>query len=157
MNEKISRLTIIILITLLLAVSASAGWLLARSNSDNEELGRQARSHLSLLKSYGEGLAYVTEQRRVSEAGRIELDERGRRLEGEISDLIERFGYLDGGLYDVESGIGKAREGIQSDNEAVRRLVAEIRESIEAVEGLQDRDVLPGGGVDPDDSSDGGA
>ncbi len=157
MNEKVYRITIVVLITVVFLGGAGAGWLLTRSNRANTELALQARNHLSLLESYSAGITYLGERYRVSETGRIELDSRNRELEAEVSEFIRRLGDMDGDIFDIESAVGGAAVELRGDIGEVRDLAAEIREILKAVEGVQDSDVLLGGSTDLDDSADGGA
>lgn len=147
MNEKVYRYIILGLAVALVLAVAGSGWLHSRSNRKIEGLELQARNHLSLLESYGNGLSQVGGRYSESEAGRLELDRRNRELEESLSGFIERFGNLDGQLYGVESAIGAARKGLRGDIDSLSGVAAEIREVLEAAENLQNGDMEPGGSV----------
>jgi len=137
MNEKIYRIIVITLAVLLVTTLTGSRWLYARSDRQIEGLELEARNHLSLLESYGSGLSYVSGQYIKSETGRVELDRRNRELEKSLSDFAKRFGDLDGGLYGIESEIGKTRAGLRDDINSLSGLIAEIGESIERSEDIQ--------------------
>lgn len=138
MNEKRYILLIAILLAVIFIGGAGSGWLLTRANRNGQKLADDARSLETELVTLRGSITQITGRYIGSEVERERLDNRNRELADEIRHIIERFGYLDGGLSDAESGIATAAGGVHSATDGISEVIASIGEALGAAEANQD-------------------
>lgn len=134
MNEKVYRWIILILV-----LGCIAAWIFGgRSARQLSIVGEEATRLAGVIDQHGTELKGITDRNKYLEDRNLLLEKRYRDLADSLPGFIDGLGNVETGLGGVESEIDGTRKQLRDNIDGLSEFAEEIREAIEAAQGLSD-------------------